>query len=772
MLVKEVQNNNYDKYNFGAKFPKKTLKTDSSFFTLRGEMSRQLSSIVSSFNDMFSSLKKLELQKTNDDAQYALMGLCEKFGIKKVAENVGEGITFSKGQKDLIVSTHGVDSIRFREVEPKTGEVRESIFIHGKKYVKTDTRDNVYQQLQYWRNDEFNGTKFERELQTRFDDVDFDILKVRREMSKPEFAKFLKVAEGSEIQAQVNKAIFLKPIVTETEQAKPKKKILSAYEKILLQRAEQAVKRKQPSIDFYNRPDFIPDDIEIDAKELPPIVEKKVSKRGRKPKNIDVVSVKPKIKTEKKEEVARVEKLGRVGVKHYAGFLSEDKKAKVDDLVSVYDELHKNFAGFHNRSTLTRIKNDYPNIEVVHHGRNSLILTDVSEKYPRVEIKISKLADKKDKFLVIFSQNTEGTVNKVAINIADGSVLKKLNNKLAHTKEVSSGRGIPSLEYYSQDELKNFDTSDLIEPLIVAIKKCNSYVVERMGYLGEKKRFSSVGKVKDENANIVADVASLFSAIREKLMSLPNSMSRSKLKYENGMLIKDENVATASRGLRFHGGGDDVLETSVNIKAYGSSGDVLCVKTKKADGAVESCFVNISRGTVYDHEPKFKVPQKKSVEKVSSKKEHHAPMSQLKVDENDFVGALSPLKKLLSEYLNSISVRVDDFLANKTAPKFGRPKKTEVTQIVEDVNVMKKRGRSQKVTSQKVNEESKVAKRRGRPKKIKSEVAPQKKVNVQAEVAQFLMNGLKEIGENLKTLQKQFNKLQKDLQKMMDAQNK
>ena len=754
MLVREVQNNNYNNFTFGAKFSKGKFKTDNSFFTVHGEMSRQLSSIVSSFNDMFSSLKKLELQKTNDDAQYALMGLCEKFGIKKVAENVGEGITFSKGQKDLIVSTHGVDSIRFREVEPKTGEVKESLFIHNKRYVKTDTRDNVYKPLQYWRNDEFNATKFEGELQTRFDDVDFDILKVRREMASPEIKRFIQQTSGSEIQAQVNKALFLKPIVTETEQVKPKKKILSAYEKLLLQRAERAVKPHTPSVDFYSERPVIPDDIEIDAKELylPPVIDKKVSKRGRKPKNVDEVSVQTKIKTKKTEEVVNVKK-GRVSVKAKAGYLEPQKMDKVNDLVENFERLNTLFESIKNAQTAGRIKRDYPNLIVPKiQGRYNLILTNVSEKYPQVEMNVFRDSIKKERYLFVLATDADGVQSKVAIYLEDGSVLKKMSPKIAREKAVGNGRGNTVTEYFTQDELSKFDTSDLIEPLTVAVKKYADYVAYRSELLKAGKFFvplSKKGKVQGDDAKVVGDISSLFTAIKNKLMLVKDTRMRHQIRYGNDMLIKSDDPKSSFRGFRFRGSEDDVLETTVSVRRYASVGNVLCVAFKKKDGSIEENVINLEKGYVFGTIPNAFRRMKGAGQKVVAPR-----LTQEEIDKKDFATFFAPLKKLMSEYFESVSDAVETIKSGKRRYKRVNAKTAETIE-----------------TSAKMVDvaEVKVAKKRGRPKKVKTEQT--QKLNVQAEVAQFLMNGLKEIGTNLKTLQKQLNKMQKELQKIINSQN-
>lgn len=756
MLVREVQNNNYNNFTFGAKFPKGKFKTDNSFFTVHGEMSRQLSSIVSSFNDMFSSLKKLELQKTNDDAQYALMGLCEKFGIKKVAENVGEGIIFSKGQKDLIVSTHGVDSIRFREVEPRTGEVKESLFIHNKRYVKTDTRDNVYKPLQYWRNDEFNVRKFEEELQVRFDDVDFDILKVRRKMASPEINRFIQQASGSEIQSQINKATIVKPIVVETEQAKPKKKLLSAYEKLLLQRAEQAVKPHKPSIDFYMDRSPIPDDMEIEAKELylPPIIDKKVSKRGRKPKKIEADSVQPKLKTEIAEEVVRVRK-GRVSAKAKAGYLEQQKMDKVNGLVENFERLNTLFKSIKNVQTAGRIKKDYPNLIVPKiQGRYNLILTSVSEKYPQVEMNIFKDSLKNEHYLYMLATDTNGQQNKVAIYLEDGSVLKKMAPKIAREKAAGNGRGNTVTEYFTQEELNKFDTSDLIEPMTEAVKKYADYVASRSELLKAGEHFvapSKKGVLQAADAQMVQDISSLFVAIREKILGVKAIQNRQKVKYGNGMLIKPENPKSSFQGFRFLGGGEDVLETTVSVRRYSSNGKVLAVTSKKKDGSIEENIINLDKGYVFATIPNAVKRLKGTEQKTIAPR-----LTQDEVDKKDFATIFAPLKKIMSEYFESVSGAVENLIAGKRAYNVQRPK------VVKTIDTPVRR---QEVA------EVKVAKKRGRPKKVKIDVVANERVNVQTEVAQFLMNGLKEIGTNLKTLQKQLNKMQKELQKIIDYQN-
>ena len=751
MLVREVQNNS--SFTFGAKFPKGKLKTDDSFFSLHGEMSRQLSSIVNSFNDMFSSLKKLEFQKTDDGAQLALMSLTDKYGIKKVHDTVAEGITFSKGQFDLRVSTHGADSIRFCDVDPKTNEIQESLFIHNKRYVKTDTRDDIYKPLQYWRNDEFNATKFERELQSRFDEVDFDILKVRREMAKPEIATFLKMAEGSEIQAQINKAIFVKPIVVETEQAKPKKKLLSAYEKLLRQRAEQAVKPHTPSIDFYMERPPIPDDIEIRSKELylPPVIDKKVSKRGRKPKKVETVSTQPKLNAEKAEEVVKVRK-GRVSVKAKAGYLEPQKMDKVDELVENFERVNTLFKSIKNLQTAGRFKKDYPNLIVPKiQGRYNLILTNVSEKYPQVEMNVFKDSLKNERYLYMLATDTDGVQNKVAIYLEDGSVLKKMTPKIAREKVAGNGRGNTVTEYFTQDELNNFDTSDLIEPMTEAVKKYADYIAYRVDALNNKSYRvpNKKGKVQAEDAQIIRDISSLFVAIREKILGVKAIQNRQKVKYGNGMLIKPENPNSSFHGFRFLGGGEDVLETTVSVRKYTSNGKVLAVTSKKKDGSIEENVINIDKGYVFGTVPNAVKRMKGAGQKVVAPR-----LTQDEIDKKDFATFFAPLKKLMGEYFESVSVAVENLRTGKRAYN------------VQNTKVVKTIDNSVKTTG---NVDVNVVKKRGRPKMVKTE--QMRKVNVQAEVAQFLMNGLREMGDNLKTLQKQINKMQKELQKIMSSQN-
>ena len=131
-------------------------------------------------------------------------------------------------------------------------------------------------------------------------------------------------------------------------------------------------------------------------------------------------------------------------------------------------------------------------------------------------------------------------------------------------------------------------------------------------------------------------------------------------------------------------------------------------------------------------------------------------LTQDEIDKKDFATFFAPLKKLMGEYFESVSVAVENLRAGKRAYNVQRPK------VVKTIDTPVKTDDVAEV---------KVAKKRGRPKKVKTDVVAHEKVNVQAEVAQFLMNGLKEIGTNLKTLQKQLNKMQKELQKIINSQN-
>lgn len=222
MQVSEI-NNNSGRITFAAKMSKiKPSKAQDAVIYIKGELSSQVNTIVDVVNKMHTALRKLTVQKNNPEAQNLLEGLRVSHGVGEVFETKAQGFVLASGEnKNLIISSHGHNALRIREQNAKTGAIENSLYINDKRIAKTDTRGDVPEKIEYLKQNEVNLPQFETGLQERMDDIDFSLLKLRRELAKPEIqAEICKVDETMSMPVQVVKPVSSAPVKVETV-AKP-----------------------------------------------------------------------------------------------------------------------------------------------------------------------------------------------------------------------------------------------------------------------------------------------------------------------------------------------------------------------------------------------------------------------------------------------------------------------------------------------------------------------------------------------------------------------
>ncbi len=188
MYVSEI-NNNAKYMNFAARVPKaeKVAKVGEAVLYLPGEMSSQVVTISRVVEKLHGALRKLEVQKNNSAAQGFLEDLRANHGLREVFETRAEGLVLGLGNdKNLIVSSHGYNSLRLREQNARTGEVENSIWIRDKKVVKNDARQEIPEHFDYLKTSDIKSGGFIDDLQEKLNVADFSLLKVRRELFKPE----------------------------------------------------------------------------------------------------------------------------------------------------------------------------------------------------------------------------------------------------------------------------------------------------------------------------------------------------------------------------------------------------------------------------------------------------------------------------------------------------------------------------------------------------------------------------------------------------------
>lgn len=218
MHISEI-NNNSRKITFAANMSKiKPSNAQDAVIYIKGELSSQVNTIVDVVNKMHTALRKLTVQKNNPEAKNILEGLRASHGVGEVFETKAQGFVLAADEnKNLILSSHGHNSLRIREQNSKTGTIENSLFINDKKIAKTDTRAEIPAKIEYLQQNEVNIPQFETNLQEQMDNIDFSLLKIRRELAKPEIqAEISRVDESLSIPVQILKPANTAPVKLET----------------------------------------------------------------------------------------------------------------------------------------------------------------------------------------------------------------------------------------------------------------------------------------------------------------------------------------------------------------------------------------------------------------------------------------------------------------------------------------------------------------------------------------------------------------------------
>lgn len=201
MYVSEIKNNYSPNISFAAKSFGiiKHVRSKEAVVQLTGDIPSRVVAMVGSVEKLHRSLKKLEVQKANPQAQNCLEVLRTVHGYRGILETPADGVVLAGNEgKNWIVSSHGVNALRMREQNAQTGEIESSIFIHDKKVAKTDTKHEIPKNIEDLRHEDV-GYQFGTEFQTKLDDADYALVRVRRALSAPEFQAEIAKVEPAQI---------------------------------------------------------------------------------------------------------------------------------------------------------------------------------------------------------------------------------------------------------------------------------------------------------------------------------------------------------------------------------------------------------------------------------------------------------------------------------------------------------------------------------------------------------------------------------------------
>lgn len=194
-------------YSFKAKIPNvKTVTNVVSDFVLPVQTIRQADAIGNVFSKAFTSLRNLQLQKSNDEAQLLLLEVMGKLGIKSIGETLQEGILLAQKDKNIRISVPQERALKVQTFDKESGDVLNSFFVHNQKLVKSSEKRGGKEVLAYYQKDE-DGLGFAlKEFSQSLDEVDFSVLKLRLAVEKPEVQREVAKFDPNQVVLAIRKS--------------------------------------------------------------------------------------------------------------------------------------------------------------------------------------------------------------------------------------------------------------------------------------------------------------------------------------------------------------------------------------------------------------------------------------------------------------------------------------------------------------------------------------------------------------------------------------
>lgn len=461
MFVSEISNYNSTKVNFAAR-PVNVIKavhSKEAIVQLKGDVPSQVVTLVNVVNKLYGSLKKLEVQKSNEKAQSCLEALRTQHGFRGILETPADGIVLAgKEGKNLIVSSHGVNSLRLREQNARTGEIESSIYIHDRKVAKTDTKQEIPQKLEYLRHEDINF-QFGTELQTTLDSADYALLQVRRAISAPEFQ-----AEISKVGFAQVQPVNIKPKAAETVQ-KP----------VVEQPAAVVVKPVVKDDIRAERISLINSLLSDEPKKTADAVVEAapVKRRGR-----------PKGSGRKTEQESNVQATNNRHKPHTSSkrILSDDEMALVGDVKSafrqVYSTLYSEPLSVNTRSL---IKNGYG--EKLGKGKaGTKILNFIGIGKDGADVGVNVVNFQQWELLHLRLTNNSGKVQDVIVNTQG-----KVTRSSGAIKDSAATRSVAENKVYTRQEIEDMEIVSILKRLKTELGDYNTYLENRISHSQEWK---------------------------------------------------------------------------------------------------------------------------------------------------------------------------------------------------------------------------------------------------------------------------------------------
>lgn len=549
MQVLEV-NNKYKFSNgiaFGAKFPNfKAAKTPDAIVSLNGDLLSQLTSIVGAFENIHSGLRALHIQKENPSAQKFFNEITSELGIKEVLESKSEGISFVKGVKNVFISTQGRNSLHIKEVDAKTGNVEKSLFFYDGKLVKPNVKNEYSNILEYAHYEDIDVEKFEEDVQSKFDYVDFSLLKVRKRLLNPEVQAEVNKIDPFTIKAQVNKSFIVNQ--EEVKPPTPKKELKSYYQRMLeQQRAQRAVKEYKPKVTVMQsgvkateikekRVVKTTDTFKKQEKKDLPVIETVSKRRGRPRKDVNL-SENKEVKLTRRNLFPQSKK----------GLLEGENLSMVSELRDTYNEIYERIHSVGNSITRSKIKNSYGaplNKGVA--GSRVLEFEGIGPDSETFSINVFNYQGKPH--LVLNKKSSDGQVETFFIN-PKGQVMKK--PPLVMDRKNIGPNSSNKVDYYTQDELDEISLERKFEPLREQLKLYKEHINSKIEALNNKKEWTStpenVGSLSSEN-DLIAEISQKYEDYKS-VFSHINPIKRAKVAKILGLETRRGNPSIVMRNV-------------------------------------------------------------------------------------------------------------------------------------------------------------------------------------------------------------------------------
>lgn len=513
MLTKINSNNTHTKNIHFGTFWSAGIRAKSAAVVDR-EISEQTDSLISAIFDLYKADKKRAIQK-DDVLNDLFKNMFEKFGIKKIYEDLADGMVFDGKDKNYIFSIHGQSGLRVREQNKNNGFIENSVFIHDNKIVKTDTKDTVPDKVEYIQY-KSNILEFEKYLKEIFDDIDFRLLQIKRKILAPDIQSLLSKADYPIYYLPITKIRDVNKI-EETKLVTEKMKTVKKAKKV----------SETPKID--NPPannEIIP------HKKTVPV--NKPVKTTRKPlSELQVEGIKSvkrkkrKLKLIGKREITAEKAAAKIPLLQRKGMLKDNDNILAAEITDLFNEVHETLKTIKNSLTRSKIKNGYPPLKMGKAGSRMLEFEGIGQN--RENISVNILNDHYEKHLIINVEAFGGKMKNIIVN-SKGEVLKRPSSVLEREWYIDGKE--KGGQFYTQDEVDNLNFSQYLISLKKELELYKAFINRKINAISDKKLKHTTfeeGSVEKYN-NLLNSVNKQYSYYKTNITGIFDKKERHAIK--------------------------------------------------------------------------------------------------------------------------------------------------------------------------------------------------------------------------------------------------